>query len=321
MDQRLLRPRFDQLDEGEKRGLMEDVAARTGMAFQRLETFSHWGWGVTTGVFEKDGAQFVFVPGDTVTIGWERFAEGMDEDTREDIQQDLACYPYEGSVEDYLHEVMAPVQQVRVGPLLAERTLQEIGWERVEEDDPRFTAHPDWVREFEKFTRSDLVSLNLVGCARFDRVGEGRRVCLYHDVAHEELLALLQRGGYTLPTAAEWAYLSGGGRRTVYPWGDSFDYDMNCPYNLSSEAKKPYTMELPNGFGLSIAYDPYKQEVTEDGLLCGGDGGCGLCGGAGLALGFLPCSPHYQPEEILEGELNIDYNFYRRIVRIPDMEI
>ena len=75
MDQRLLRSGFDRLDEGEKRGLMEDVAARTSMAFQRLETFFHWGWGVTTGVFEKDGAQFVFVPGDTVTIGWERFAE------------------------------------------------------------------------------------------------------------------------------------------------------------------------------------------------------------------------------------------------------
>ena len=59
MDQRLLRPGFDRLDEGEKRGLMEDVAARTGMAFQRLETFSHWGWGVTTGVFEKIGRAHV----------------------------------------------------------------------------------------------------------------------------------------------------------------------------------------------------------------------------------------------------------------------
>lgn len=194
MDQRLLRSGFDRLDEGEKRGLMEDVAARTSMAFQRLETFFHWGWGVTTGVFEKDGAQFVFVPGDTVTIGWERFAEGMDEDTKADIGENLKGYGYEGSVEDYLHEVMAPPQEVTVGPMLVERAMGEIGWEPVAADDPRFTAQPDWVEEFQKCTQSDLARMNLVGSVRFDRVGEGWQIYLYHDVTHSQLLDLLRAG-------------------------------------------------------------------------------------------------------------------------------
>ena len=58
--------------------------------------------------------------------------------------------------------------------------------------------------------------------------------------------------------------------------------------------------------------------MTEDGLLCGGDGGCSLCGGSDPALGFLPCSPHYQPEEMESEEIDIDFHFCRRIVRLTE---
>lgn len=38
---------------------------------------------------------------------------------------------------------------------------------------------------------------------------------------------------------------------------------------------KPYDMEEPNFFGLSIAYDPYMREVVKADVVttCGGDGG------------------------------------------------
>ena len=35
--------------------------------FVRMERFDRWGQSCTTGIFEKDGREFVFVPGDTVT--------------------------------------------------------------------------------------------------------------------------------------------------------------------------------------------------------------------------------------------------------------
>ena len=38
-----------------------------------------------TAVYELDGAEFVFVPGDTVTLGWESFADGLDADTQADM--------------------------------------------------------------------------------------------------------------------------------------------------------------------------------------------------------------------------------------------
>ena len=39
------------------------------------------------------------------------------------------------------------------------------------------------------------------------------------------LLAFKQ--GLSLPTADEWAYLCGGGCRTLFPWGDGMDYSMH----------------------------------------------------------------------------------------------
>ena len=51
---------------------------------------------------------------------------------------------------------------------------------------------------------------------------------------------------------------------------------------------KPYDMEQPNFFGLSIAYDPYKRELVDGKTLtaCGGDRllQCLRGGGADLAL-------------------------------------
>ena len=66
------------------------------------------------------------------------------------------------------------------------------------------------------------------------------------------------------------------------------------------------------------AYDPYMREVVkaEQFTTCGGDGGRSICGGLGIFLGFLPCSPHCKPEVQEDKELNGDYDFYRPIIRV-----
>ena len=69
---------------------------------------------------------------------------------------------------------------------------------------------------------------------------------------------------------------------------------------------------------MSIAYDPYMREVVkaEQFTTCGGDGGRSICGGLGIFLGFLPCSPHCKPEVQEDKELNGDYDFYRPMIRV-----
>ena len=96
---------------------------------------------------------------------------------------------------------------------------------------------------------------------------------------------------------------------------------MNLLY-FSKDGNHKYDLEEPNFFGLFIAYDPYKMEIIEANELTfkGGDGGCNVCGGFGEFLGYLPCSPYYNQKTIDydEEELNGDFNFYRRIIRIGE---
>ena len=320
MNKNLYRSQFNQMEPAEKQALMERLAARYDMAFLGLHTFDRWGQSCTTGVFEKGGREFVFVPGDTVTLGWDHFAVGLNPDSREELDDLFQEWEMEQDPEELIRESMAPVRQVRIGPMLAARELEELCWEPVKMGDPRLTAHPNWLKEFRDFAWSDHVSLELHQSARIERTEKGFQIWIYNRTDYDALLAGLEKQGLSLPTADEWAYLCGGGCRTLFPWGDGLDYSMRLHHfeDMEEAGDRPYDMEEPNFFGLSIAYDPYMREIVkaEQFTTCGGDGGCNICGGLGIFLGFLPCSPHCKPEVQEDKELNGDYDFYRPIIRV-----
>ena len=108
MNENLFRTQFDQLETTEKQALMESLAARYDMAFLGLHTFDRWGQSSTTGIFEKDGREFVFVPGDTVTLGWERFAVGLSQESREELEYLFREWEMEQDPEEMIRESMAP---------------------------------------------------------------------------------------------------------------------------------------------------------------------------------------------------------------------
>ncbi len=312
MNERLFRTQFNQMENIEKQALMENLAARYDMTFLGLHTFERWCQSCTTGIFEKDGREFVFVPGDTVTLGWERFAVGLNQESREELEYLFREWEMEPqNPEEMIRESMAPVRQAAIGPMLVGRELEELCWEPVKMDDPRLTAHPDWLKEFRDFAWSDSSSLTLHQSARIERTEKGFQICIYNRTDYDALLAMLENRGFSLPTADEWAYLCGGGCRTLFSWGDGLDYSMRLHWfeDMDEDENRSYDMEEPNFFGLSIAYDPYMREVVQADRLttCGGDGGCNICGGLGPFLGFLPCSPHCKPEVQEDNELNGDY--------------
>ena len=277
MNEILYRSPFNQMKAPEKLMLMKELAARYDMTFLGLHTFARWGQNCTTGVFGKNGREFVFVPGDTVTLGWERFAVGLNQESREELEYLFREWEMERDPEELIGENMAPVRRAAIAPMLAGRELEELGWEPVQLNDPRL--RPDWLEDFRQFALTGRDSLTLAGRARFEREGDSWQACLYHEVDYLDFQKQLQKQGFSLPTAEEWAYL--------------------C-------------------FGLSIAYDPYMREVVQADKFttCGGDGGCNICGGMGPFLGFLPCSPHYKPEVQEDNALNGDYDFYRPIIRV-----
>lgn len=229
MNERLFRTQFNQMDTTEKQALMESLAARYDMTFLGLHTFDRWGQNCTTGIFEKDGREFVFVPGDTVTLGWEQFAVGLNQESREELDylyQEWEMEPQ--NPEEMIRESMAPVRQAAIGPMLVGRELEEINWEPVKMDDPRLTAHPDWLKEFRDFAWSNSSSLTLHQSARIERTEKGFQTWIYNRTDYDALLAMLENRGFSLPTADEWAYLCGGGCRTLFPWGDGLDYSCVC---------------------------------------------------------------------------------------------
>src|SRR5699024_1348666 len=67
VNENLFRTQFDQMETTEKQALMENLAARYNMTFLGLQPFDRWGQSCTTDIFKKDGREYVFVPGDTVT--------------------------------------------------------------------------------------------------------------------------------------------------------------------------------------------------------------------------------------------------------------
>ena len=116
MNEKLSRPQFNQMDTTEKQTLMESLAARYDMTFLGLHTFDRWGQSCTTGIFKKDGREFVFVPGDTVTLGWEQFAVGLNQESWEELEYLFREWEMERDPEEMIRESMAPVRQVAIGP-------------------------------------------------------------------------------------------------------------------------------------------------------------------------------------------------------------
>lgn len=116
MNKRLFRTQFNQMENIEKQVLMESLAARYDMTFLGLHTFDRWGQSCTTGIFKKDGREFVFVPGDTVTLGWEQFAVGLNQESWEELEYLFREWEMERDPEEMIRESMAPVRQVAIGP-------------------------------------------------------------------------------------------------------------------------------------------------------------------------------------------------------------
>ena len=233
-----------------------------------------------------------------MTLGWEGFAQGMDKAGREELADIFAELEYEGTAEEFLKQSMAPVCQVTIGPMFAGRKLEEIGWESVPINDPRITAHPDWLDNLQKLADRDGQGFEIHQTVRFERSGDGWRAWLCHPMTYPEFQrSLLWELTASLPTPDEWAYLCGGGCRTLFSWGDGLYYSMHLRHFESEEDQgKPYDMEQPNFFGLSIACDPYKRELTEGKTLttCGGDGDCNICRWPGTFAWIFALLPSLQ---------------------------
>ena len=299
----------------EKKEILENLAKKYNMELLRFKTFSKYSKSTFTAVFKYKESEFVFVPGDTVTLGYEGLPKNLSDESLEQLKY-FSENPNE-FLEEYIRENFSKVRKVTIKPMLVERKLQTVAWKKANLEELK-EYDSDLLKDYNEFESSDYNRLTLDETARFTKVGNDIEIELYDDISYEELCENLKNEGFSLPNLDEWEYLCGGGCRTLFPWGDDIDYNMNLFYYTKKGNK--YDLEEPNFFGLSIAYDPYEMEVIDNKSFSkGGDGGCNICGGFGEFLGYLSCSPYFnQVIDYEEEYLNGDFNFYRRIIRIGE---
>ncbi|MBO9729749.1 MAG: SUMF1/EgtB/PvdO family nonheme iron enzyme [Chitinophaga sp.] len=287
-----------------------------------FETFEKFGQRTFTAVLSLNGAEFVFVPGDTVVLGldsWNIPAENranmgaMFNDNFEEM-------------DNYIRERLSPVRTVTIGPMIVERNYQATGYFPVALTDERLTADEYFEKTFAEVKASSREHWNYTVNDAFRLVKDGDHIqaFLYQPSSHQELVQEITATGFRLPTEDEWEYLCGGGSRTLFPWGDGIDYNKNYAYARREGSEEENYLDTPNQFGLVIAHNPYHSEVMMDSkwFLKGGDGGCNLCGGGGLDLGYLSVGTYFRDPGIFDDDMNYkeeitgDYTVIRRIKRI-----
>ena len=315
----------------EKKEILENLAKKYNMELLRFETFSKYSKSTFTAIFKYKESEFVFVPGDTVTLGYEGLPKNLSNETLEALNSCLdETEDLDTVLAEYIRDNFSKLRKVTIKPMLVERELQIVAWKKSNLEELK-DFDSDLLKDYNEFKNSDYNRLTLDETARFTKVGNDIEIELYDDISYEELCENLKDEGFSLANLDEWEYLCGGGCRTLFPWGDDIDYNMNLFYYTKKGNK--YDLEEPNFFGLSIAYDPYKMEIIEADELTfkGGDGGCNICGGFGEFLGYLSCSPYYTQKPVgainivddsivneYDDELDGDFNFYRRIIRIGE---
>ncbi|MBC9930019.1 hypothetical protein [Chitinophaga qingshengii] len=287
---------------------------------QRFETFHKFGQHTYTAILDYKGAEFVFVPGDTVVLGLESW--NMTAETRDSIREMFGMGL--GEIDDYIRERLSPVRTVTIGPMLVERRYQPTGYFPVDITDERLVSDDYFEKTFAEVKASSREQWNYTVNDSFRLIKNGDNITafLYRPSSHEELLAEIENTGFQLPAEDEWEYLCGGGTRSFYPWGDAIDHHKK--YRYFNPGDEGNYLETPNHFGLVIAYDPYRYEIMGQGdyFLKGGDGGCNLCGGGGLDVGYLSAGTYYRDPEIFADYLNYkeevtgDYTVVRRIKRV-----
>lgn len=322
------RAAYNELPQEGKRELAQKIALHTGAVWKGMAAFSCWDQMLRTALFDLDGGRFLFVPGGSVTLGWDGFPSiqspvfpsfkaALDEDVQE----------YWGGrfqTEEILKLLTSPLREAVIPPMLVEQKPHPFeDGQPVDLNDLELSE--GWQKAVDDF-RVDTRSRQLVldtftpGNPKL-RVTKTSSNSLLAEVivptSVKELQQRLEAKGFSLPGADQWEYLCGGGCRTLFPWGDTLEY-------LGEKKRQPQ----PNFFGLTIAFDPYRREAVKDSPwpFRGGDGGEIACYGRLNVLNDLVCSPYFtgwygqewneEMAMLLENGLSADYDCYRRILTL-----
>ena len=345
---KLYNPQYDLLSISDKKVLLNTLVAIYNLELICFKEFKAFEKSTYTAVYRSnDGIEFVFVPGDTVTLGLNfknkplqdifndenlaelvyPFVEGYEEEifSEEDVQtkisETLEDEEVLSNIETYFTHNFTQEDEFVIHPLLVQKEYSETCWIPISDEELRQNkAWQQMIENAKKAGLSETMVHNTVCLYKIDDSNWCGK--LYEEATFKKLLQDIENHGYSLPTQREWEYLAGKGCRTIFPWGNNIDFSMNLKHMEWMDNDGAYTLEKENFFGLIIGDDPYCREIVyDDGEFSykGGDGGRNICGGLGVVWGYLPVSPYFQDSEMVIGDnINGGYDFFRRVIRIND---
>ena len=345
---KLYNPQYDLLSVSDKKALLNTLAAIYNLELICFKEFKAFEKSTYTAVYRSnDGIEFVFVPGDTVTLGLNfknkslqdifndenlaelvyPFVEGYEEEilSEEDVQrkirETLEDEEVLSNIETYFIHNFTQEGEFVIPPLLVQKEYSETCWVPISDEDLR--QNKEWQQMIENAEKAGLSETMVHNTVCLYKIDDSNWCGKYYEVTtFKKLLQNIKDNGYSLPTQREWEYLSGKGCRTIFPWGNNIDFSMNLKHMEWMDNDGEYTLEKENFFGLIIGDDPYCREIVYDEgefSYKGGDGGRNICGGLGVMWGYLPVSPYFQDSEMVIGDnINGGYDFFRRVVRIND---
>ncbi|WP_127507656.1 hypothetical protein [Actinoplanes solisilvae] len=281
----------------------ESVAARTGATLVEVQAHEYAGRRAPVAVFTVGGERFVLVPGGEVTVG---FDSGRFEPTPEQeasFAESADEYGIEQDIRQFTNAVTSDRRTVEVPSLLVAVEAVEGGAVAVPTD------HPDILRRVDRLRHQP-------GSAAEPAPGQiewsgAARVTLRPDWTVEaawllgkpsygDETARLAGIGQRLLTPDEWEHACDAAAGTLFRWGDT-----NPDSDPWSARTGPH--REPNLFGLTIGQDPYCPERTAiRDVVCGGDGGSLVCGGAGSYLSWLTIATAYRDTHYAAAVANDD---------------
>src|SRR5215831_13488712 len=276
--------RADESRARRQAGLIAAQVDAVSVTVRAHEFAGRRGW---IALFDVAGSRLAFVPGGEVSVGYDasRFAGTPGQNAS--YAATAREYSISLSIQEYIATVTSPARTVVVPPLLVSVTADPAGLVPVPPDHPEITgllAH--YQRRGPAPPRIDALQHSRV---TLDRDWTVTRAWLYTMPSYQQAVGQLAKAGQRLLTPDEWEHACGAGATTLFRWGDA------CPLDTTPNSAKTGPHREPNAYGLDIAQDPYQAERTADPVVvCGGDGGGMICGGAGRFVSWLTIATAYR---------------------------